>query len=36
MTHQTLVLEVIGFELSESSSLRIFGQYFDSDRNGAA
>ena len=24
------------FELSESSSLRIFGQYFDSDRNGAA
>ncbi len=24
------------FELSDTSSLRIFGQYFDSDRNGAA
>jgi len=24
------------FELNDSSSLRIFGQYFDSDRNGAA
>ena len=24
------------FELSDTSSLRLFGQYFDSDRNGAA